>query len=41
LAERVPGADPAAVAMPEDVSVIADRGYDSDLLRERLATAGF
>ena len=32
---------PAAVELPHDVLVIADKAYDSDPLREELAAAGF
>jgi transposase len=32
---------PAGIAVPAGVPVVADKGYDSDPLRERLATAGF
>jgi transposase len=32
---------PASVAVPDGVPVMADRGYDSDPLREQLAADGF
>jgi transposase len=32
---------PAAIALPAGVPVVADRAYDSDPLREQLATEGF
>jgi transposase len=32
---------PAGIAVPAGVPVVADKGYDSDPLRERLAAAGF
>jgi IS5 family transposase len=32
---------PRAVAVPDGTPVVADRGYDSDPLREQLAAAGF
>jgi IS5 family transposase len=32
---------PRAVAVPDGAPVVADRGYDSDPLREQLAIAGF
>ena len=32
---------PAAVEVPPDTPVLADRGYDSDPLRDDLAAAGF
>jgi transposase len=32
---------PAGVAVPAGAPVVADKGYDSDPLRERLAAAGF
>jgi transposase len=41
LAERVLGSIPPAVELPADVPVVADRGYDSDPLRARLADLGF
>ena len=41
LAEPVLADLPAGVAVPAGVPVVADKGYDSDPLRERLAAAGF
>jgi transposase len=32
---------PAEVAVPADVPVVADRGFDSDTLRDELAAQGF
>ena len=41
LAEVVLADIPATVDLPENVPVIADRAYDSDPLRKRLAEDGF
>jgi transposase len=41
LAGPVLAGIPAAVAVPWGVPVLADRGYDSDPLREELAAEGF
>jgi transposase len=41
LAEPALADLPAGVAVPAGVPVVADKGYDSDPLRERLAAAGF
>jgi len=41
LAEPVLASVPAGVSVPWGVPVVADRGYDSDPLRDRLAEAGF
>jgi transposase len=41
LGERVLATIPEAGVLPEQVPVIADRAYDSDPLRQRLAGAGF
>jgi transposase len=41
LAEPVLADLPAGIAVPAGVPVVADKGYDSDPLRERLAAAGF
>jgi transposase len=41
LAEHLLAILPARVALPPVVTVVADRGYDSDPLRGRLAAAGY
>ena len=41
LAEPVLADLPAGIAVPAGVPVVADKGYDSDPLRQRLAAAGF
>jgi len=41
LAGAVLASIPAAIEVPENVPVIADRAYDSDPLRESLAVDGF
>ena len=41
LAEPALADLPAGVARPAGVPVVADKGYDSDPLRERLRAAGF
>lgn len=41
LGERILYRIPATIALPEAVPVIADRAYDSDPLRDRLAAEDF
>jgi transposase len=41
LAEPALDTIPAGVDLPPDVPVVADRAYDSDPLRDRLAARGF
>jgi transposase len=41
LAEPVLATIPSGVSIPWEVPVVADRGYDSDPLREDLATDGY
>jgi transposase len=41
LAEPVLASIPEGVGVPWDVPVVADRGYDSDPLRDRLAADGY
>lgn len=41
LAEPALASIPAGVEVPWDVPVVADRGYDSDPLRDRLAASGY
>lgn len=41
LAEHLLDLLPDRVALPPVVTVVADRGYDSDPLRDRLAAAGY
>jgi transposase len=41
LAEPALADLPAGIAVPAGVPVVADKGYDSDPLRDRLAAAGF
>jgi transposase len=41
LAEHLLDVLPYRVALPPVVTVVADRGYDSDPLRDRLAAAGY
>ena len=41
LAEPVRASTPAGVGVPNPVPVPADRGYDSDPLRDRLAARGY
>jgi hypothetical protein len=36
-----PGLDKITIELPDSVSVIADKGYDNDTLRERLTEVGF
>jgi IS5 family transposase len=41
LAESVLAGIPSGVCVPQNVPVVADRGYDSDPLRDQLAANGF
>ena len=41
LGGRVLGHIPPEVGLPDDVPVVADRGFDSDALRDELAESGF
>jgi transposase len=41
LGERVLEQIPPEVELPDDVPVVADRGFDSDALRDELAESGF
>ena len=41
LGPAVPAGVPLSIPLPADVPVLADRGYDSDPLRDELAADGF
>lgn len=41
LGARVLAQVPAEISLPKEVPVLADRGYDSDALRDELAEQGF